>query len=149
MASTTRPAIVFFDGLCNFCNGSVRFIFDHDRHGKFRFASLQSNAAHARLSPRGIEAGRLGSIVLVDGDKTYQKSEAVLRIARGLGSGWALLSLAAMILPRPLLDWIYDGFARHRYHWFGKSDVCHIPKPGLRERFVDNEDVSPGLETAP
>ena len=35
-------AIVLFDGVCNFCNGSVNFIIAHDKAGYFKFAPLQS-----------------------------------------------------------------------------------------------------------
>ena len=35
-------SIVLFDGVCNFCNGAVNFIIQHDDEKKFQFAPLQS-----------------------------------------------------------------------------------------------------------
>ena len=37
--------IVFFDGVCNLCQGSVRYLIKHDKKGVLKFASLQGNYA--------------------------------------------------------------------------------------------------------
>ncbi|MEY3577990.1 MAG: hypothetical protein RL394_1575, partial [Bacteroidota bacterium] len=42
--------IVLFDGICNLCNASVRFISRHDKYGKIQFVSLQSEMAKQLLS---------------------------------------------------------------------------------------------------
>lgn len=137
MPNAGPEAVIYFDGVCNFCNGSVRFIFDRDPSGRFRFASLQSEAAGQRLSSLGIDASGLSSIIVVQGQHVYEKSQAVLLIASGLGPGWALLARFARLIPRAARDHLYTWFAHHRYQWFGKSEHCALPKPGLRERFID------------
>jgi predicted DCC family thiol-disulfide oxidoreductase YuxK len=125
-------AVVLFDGVCNLCNGAVRFILARDPAARFRFASLQSDAAR-RLMGTG---GPTETIVLLDAGKTYVKSTAALRIARGLRFPWPLL-YAFVAVPRPVRDLIYDWVARHRYRWFGKRDTCMLPTPELRERFLE------------
>ncbi len=35
---------ILFDGVCNLCNGLVQIILKRDRHNRFQFASLQSDA---------------------------------------------------------------------------------------------------------
>ena len=35
-------SILLFDGVCNLCNGAVRWIIPRDPHGNIHFASLQS-----------------------------------------------------------------------------------------------------------
>jgi predicted DCC family thiol-disulfide oxidoreductase YuxK len=40
MSSTSRNAVILFDGVCNLCNGAVNFVIDRDRDGYFRFAPL-------------------------------------------------------------------------------------------------------------
>ena len=35
--------VVLFDGVCNLCQASVRFILAHDRDAVFRFAALDSD----------------------------------------------------------------------------------------------------------
>jgi predicted DCC family thiol-disulfide oxidoreductase YuxK len=125
-------AVVLFDGVCNLCNGAVRFILARDPAARFRFASLQSDAARRLLG----DGGPAETIVLLDAGKTYVKSTAALRIARGLRFPWPLL-YAFVAVPRPVRDLIYDWVARHRYRWFGKRDTCMLPTPELRERFLE------------
>jgi predicted DCC family thiol-disulfide oxidoreductase YuxK len=127
----TGERIILFDGVCNLCNGFVQFVLKRDSHGRFRFASLQSDAARRLLGPEGPRE----TIVLVEAGKTYVKSAAGLRIVRGLRFPWPLLAVCAVI-PRTLRDRLYDWVARNRYRWFGKRDACMLPTPQMRGRFV-------------
>jgi predicted DCC family thiol-disulfide oxidoreductase YuxK len=127
--------IVLFDGVCNLCNGAVRFIIDRDPAGRFRFASLQSSAACTVLRASAVEDPLPDSIVLVESDRVTTRSTAILRIARGLMFPWPLL-YALIVVPRRLRDAVYDVVARHRYRWFGRREVCMLPTPGMRARFV-------------
>jgi predicted DCC family thiol-disulfide oxidoreductase YuxK len=124
--------IVLFDGICNLCNGAVRFILVRDPRGRFRFASLQSNVARRLLKGDGPPE----TIILIDAGKIYSKSTAALRIARGLRFPWPLL-YGLVIVPRFLRDVVYDWVARNRYRWFGKRDTCMLPTPQMKERFLD------------
>jgi predicted DCC family thiol-disulfide oxidoreductase YuxK len=49
---------------------------------------------------------------------------------------WSLTPIL-YLLPRPLRDWLYNRIARNRYDWFGRRDVCYVPTPELRSRFLD------------
>ena len=60
----------------------------------------------------------------------------VLLLISYLGGPWKL-ALAAYIIPRSVRDYLYDQFAKRRYRWFGKHDVCPLPLPDVRERFLD------------
>ena len=42
VAQDRKKAIILFDGVCNLCNASVRFVISRDRGDRFRFAPLQS-----------------------------------------------------------------------------------------------------------
>jgi predicted DCC family thiol-disulfide oxidoreductase YuxK len=123
-----RP-VVLFDGVCNLCNGVVRFIIARDPSARFRFAPLQWPVA-------GAAPGTADSIVLVEAGKRYTRSTAALRIARGLRFPWPLL-YALVLTPRPLRDAVYDWVARHRYGWFGKRAACMVPTPEIRGRFLE------------
>ncbi len=126
--------IVFFDGVCNLCNAAVRFIVKRDPRGYFRFASLQSDTAAQRIPPDCREKAG-DSIILLEDGVCYGKSTAALRIARRLSALWPLL-YAAILIPRFLRDPIYAWIARNRYRWFGKKDVCELPTPELKSRFI-------------
>jgi predicted DCC family thiol-disulfide oxidoreductase YuxK len=126
--------VILFDGICNLCNNSVRFIIKRDPRGRFRFATLRSAAAESLLNSAA--AGPLpDSIVLVEDRRVYTRSAAVLRILRGLRGAWPL-AYALIVIPRPLRDWAYRVVARNRYRWFGKRDSCMVPTPELRTRFL-------------
>ncbi len=136
-SSGEARAVVLFDGVCNLCNGTVQFILDRDPAGYFRFAALQSEAgskalaAHGRAAP----AGEPESIVLIEGDRVYDRSDAALRIARRLGGAWSLL-YAFIVVPRVVRDAVYRFIARNRYRWFGRTEECRVPTPELRARFL-------------
>ena len=134
----TDTAVVLFDGVCNVCNDSVLFIIDRDPRGRFRFAPLQSHFAQELLGSLGeVVAGEgVDSMVLVEGSRAYLRSDAALRIAKGLRSPWPVLGVL-LAVPRPIRDLVYDLIARNRYRWFGREEVCRVPTPELRERFVD------------
>jgi predicted DCC family thiol-disulfide oxidoreductase YuxK len=130
------PSVILFDGICNLCNASVRFVIARDPDARFRFAALQSDSA-TRLLASFAQSGPLpDSIVLVEGSRLFTRSTAALRIARGLTFPWPL-AYAFIVVPRPIRDWIYDVVASRRYRWFGKRDECMVPTPELKSRFLD------------
>lgn len=134
MAASAHP-IVLFDGVCNLCNGSVQLIIRHDPRARFRFASLQSPVGERLLGELGIDPKVIDSIIVVEDGRGYQESDAVLRIARGLGGPWKALGIFRLI-PKLLRDRAYRLIARNRYRWFGKMEACWVPTPELRGRFL-------------
>ncbi len=135
-AADRRP-ILLFDGVCNLCTGSVRFVIRRDPEKRFRFASLQSPVAKALLeADANASTDLLGSIVLIDDDGIWRRSTAALRTAGQLSGAWPLLRLF-LIVPRPLRDWIYDFVGARRYRWFGRTDACWVPDQDISDRFLD------------
>ena len=132
-------ALILFDGVCNLCNGFVQFVIRHDAAGRFRFAALQSEAGQAVLAAHGADAAAVAaepdSVLLQLNGRLYSHSEAVLRIAQGLGWPWRAL-LLGRLLPRPWRDAAYRFVARHRYRWFGRQESCWLPTPELKARFL-------------
>lgn len=135
MENKTEHPILLFDGLCNLCNGSVQFILKRDPNGIFRFASLQSEEAEALLEQYEDKPESLDSVVLLEGEELYARSDAALRVARRLTGLWPLL-YAFILIPRPIRDSIYNWIARNRYRWFGKQDQCMMPRPEWKHRFL-------------
>jgi predicted DCC family thiol-disulfide oxidoreductase YuxK len=134
VASANGP-ILLFDGVCNLCNGAVQWVIARDPAARFRFASLQSDAGRALLARRGLPADALDTVVLVDGDAHFTKSDAAIEVARRLG-GVGRLAVALRLVPRPLRNAVYDWVARHRYARWGQRAECWIPTPELRARFL-------------
>ncbi len=136
MPASYQQPVIFFDGVCNFCNSIVRFIIKQDKQKKFLFAPLQStygieamkHIAHSiKIDPK--------TIILHYKDKYYTKFAAALQIASVLGGIWKIL-LAAYIIPGFIRNGLYDIIARNRYKWFGKTDTCMVPGEDIRSRFL-------------
>jgi predicted DCC family thiol-disulfide oxidoreductase YuxK len=131
--------VLLYDGVCGFCSRGVQTILRLDPQGTLRFAALQSDFGRAAVS-RHPELEGVDSVVLLEpepgGERVFIRSDAALRLAAYLGWPWKIF-LAARLLPRPALDFLYDLFARNRYRFFGKYDTCMIPAPEVRARFID------------
>lgn len=135
MKSTTAP-VLYFDGLCNLCNGAVQYIIRHDKQGLFRFASLQSEAGRQVQDVYRKQYGQVpDSLILQVNDKIYSRSDAALRAAI-LTHRWAALSKVCLVIPKFIRDGIYNIIAKNRYRWFGKKESCMIPTPELQSRFL-------------
>ena len=128
--------IIFFDGVCNLCNSSVQFILKKDTNNVFLFSSLQSDAAKDILLQYNIENFDLNSIILVENGIIYQKSTAILKIAKRL-NGISKYAYVFIIIPKFIRDGIYSLIAKNRYKWFGKRDSCMLPTAALKLRFLE------------
>ncbi len=125
--------IILFDGVCKFCNGSVNVVIRHDKHDRFKFAPMQSAAGEALLQQHGVK--NMDSFVLIDNDKAYTRSTAVLRVLRRLRFPFNLLYVG-IVLPAALRDSLYNWIAKNRYRWFGKKDQCMVPDERVRKKFL-------------
>lgn len=128
--------IVLFDGVCNLCNKSVQFIIKRDKKKIFRFASLQSEFGQQVLNRHHLPTDDFNSFILLEGDTVFTQSRAALRVLKHLGHGWQIF-YGFIIIPKFIRDGIYKWIARNRYKWFGKREVCMIPTPELKSRFLD------------
>ena len=139
--STAGP-ILFYDGVCGLCNTLVQFLLKHDKRGRLRFASLQSDFAEKVLRRHGFDPKDLDTLHVVEnydeaGERLLQRSDAVLRAGRELGGHWSVLAVIAKIVPRSLRDIAYRFVAQNRYRVFGKYETCMLPDPNQRSRFLD------------
>jgi predicted DCC family thiol-disulfide oxidoreductase YuxK len=122
--------LVLFDGTCNFCNGSVRFIMKRDRRERFAFLSSQTNEGRALAAKHGFAGPTPGSMILIDrgadgeaSAKVFSRSTASLEIVRRLDGLWPIL-YAFILIPRPIRDAVYKWFAARRHRC--KADQCVI-----------------------
>ena len=129
------PALVLFDGVCNFCNGAINFVIDRDTAEYFKFAPLQSKIGDEMREKFGIDRFETDSVVLIEGDRVYIHSTAALRIARRLSGIWSWFYIF-IIVPRPIRDLIYKLIAKYRYKFFGRQEACMVPTQDVRARFL-------------
>ena len=123
-----------FDGVCNLCNGSVRFILATEADHEILFTAIQSPLGRAVLEAIGMPH-LTNSFVYIDDGVVSLRSMAAFRLARRLRAPWSWVSLFRL-LPTRLTDWLYDRLADNRYRLFGKRDLCLVPSPGQSRRFL-------------
>jgi predicted DCC family thiol-disulfide oxidoreductase YuxK len=127
--------VVLFDGVCNLCNGVIQFLIPRDPEGRLKYAALQSEAGQALLERHDFPTEEFDSFVLVEGEKTYTKSGAAIRIAELLGWPYRIAGIGRVV-PRRLRDRLYEFVADNRYDWFGRKDQCMIPDEDVSDRFL-------------
>ncbi len=127
--------LLLFDGVCNLCNGFVQWVIIRDHKGVFKFAALQSEAGQAALQQMGKSTEHFDSVVLVTDQGVLTKSDAAIAVAQGLG-GWWSLAVVFKVFPRFLRNAVYDWVARNRYRWFGRTEMCMLPRPEWKNRFL-------------
>lgn len=135
LSKVMADKIVLFDGVCNLCDNSVKFIIQRDRKAVFKMASLQSEIGQNLQTHFGQDPTQVNSVMFIENGKLYTKSTAALRIAKHLDGAWKLF-IVFMIIPTPIRDIVYDFIARNRYRWFGKHDACMIPDKSIKSRFL-------------
>lgn len=129
--------VILFDGVCNLCNSTVLYVIKHDKHNRFLFTALQSEAGQKIAKSNAIDTEALDSILLYQPEKgVFSKSTAALKIASQLGFPRNIMRLF-FIVPPFIRNWVYDFVAKNRYKWYGKKLACMIPTKELQAKFLD------------
>lgn len=126
--------ILFFDGACGLCDRTVQWMARRDRHGVLRYAPLQGET-YARLS-FAERPTDLSTVVLLDRDGLWMRSDAVLRALAAMGGPWANVARAGWLIPRPIRETLYRFIARRRLLWFGTVDSCSLADTGYQSRLL-------------
>ena len=130
-----HPHVLLFDGTCNLCHATVRFVLPRDHAARFKFLSIQSALGQALYRAAGLDPGHPDTLLLWTEGRWLARSDAALEIARHLGWPWRLVA-SLHWLPTRLRDAAYRVVASHRHQWFGRSASCLVPGPGTRGRFL-------------
>ena len=128
--------IVLFDGICNMCVWSVRFIINNDVNDKFRLASIQSEIGKKIISDKKIDILKNDSIIVIDNDVILYRTSAVLFILRHLRTLLKIF-LIFYIIPAPIRDLKYRIIAKIRYFFFGKRKKCILPNEIDTSKFLN------------
>ena len=126
--------ILFFDGVCGLCSHVVDFVFTEDTAGVYKVAALQGHTAKDKL-PAELRSN-LNTVIVLDSEKLYVRSEAVLNLLYDIGGIWRLFFIFR-ILPRPFCDLFYKLVARFRYKIFGQKETCRLPMANEKSKFLN------------
>ena len=147
-SAQAAEAVIAFDGHCNLCHGAVRFVARRDRHARFAFLPMQSDAGRALCEQLGMDADDPDSFALIDTGTVQTYSGAWMAILRQLGPGWRLLATLAACVPSRLRDLGYRFVARRRYRWFGRSTSCRMPDATAGARLADEDTLAKALRAS-
>jgi predicted DCC family thiol-disulfide oxidoreductase YuxK len=128
--------VILFDGVCKLCNAWSNFIIKHDRQRVFKLCCVQSKEGKQILLHFGLPSESYETMLYVEGNQSFQKSEAFFQIMIQMGYPWKIVCIFKVI-PKPLRDWMYDRIALNRYSLFGKYDYCTLPSPDHKTRFLN------------
>ena len=131
--SMSNP-VLFYDGVCNLCNGFVQLVLRYDRQRIIKFCPLQEEiASNIRQS---IDVNQdMSSAALLWRGKLSTNSDVLFDLVNILGGYWKLINVLK-IFPRPLRDWVYAIIANNRYRFFGRTESCQLPSEGWQDRFL-------------
>lgn len=131
-----NQTILLFDGVCNLCNGLVKFIIKIDKHNKIKFAPLQSKIGAEILAQHNLINNSINSLVYVKDDCSFIKSDGALELLKDIGGFWRVLAIIFKIFPSFIRNFFYDFIAKNRYRFWGKKETCIIPTENLKSKFL-------------
>ncbi|KAG1672796.1 hypothetical protein FOA52_002784 [Chlamydomonas sp. UWO 241] len=138
--------VLLYDGVCNLCNGTLRFIAKRDPDKRVMFCSIQSDSAQPYLHGVGISRQQaLKRMLFIEYRDWSEGSTAALRVAGYMQAPWPHLAGAAMqVVPLGARYAVYSAVAANRYRLFGRTSVCQVPPTDLLDRFVDRDELLAG-----
>lgn len=127
--------IVLYDGTCGLCHGAVKWLLAHEGDGRLLFAPLQGETAAALRRIHPSIPVTLESVVLVEDGRVHLRSKVFLFGAVHMRAPWRW-AYHLRFLPGFFLDVAYRGVAAVRYSIWGRADLCTLPSPAQRARFL-------------
>ncbi|MFT4563935.1 MAG: putative DCC family thiol-disulfide oxidoreductase YuxK [Gammaproteobacteria bacterium] len=142
MAKQELRPIIVYDGVCHLCNGSLSFVIRHQRSPHtFYFVPFQSDDGRFICEHYSIAPDAMSTFLYIERGHLKTESSAWLRIMIQLSCGWRIVGRLASLVPAPLRDFSYRLIGRHRYRWFGNSDVCLLPRGQKIDDVPDRQTI--------
>jgi len=126
---------ILFDGVCNLCSNSVKFIIKRDKEALFKFAPLQSDIGIQLLRKYDVTTHGIDTFIYIRNEKALTRSTAALFVLKDLGGIWSCLFLF-IVFPKFIRDFFYGLIAKSRYRIWGRTESCMIPDEAIIKRFL-------------
>lgn len=129
--------LILFDGYCGLCNKFVDYVLRKDATHIFKLAPIQGETAAQVIATHSLKVvlSDPSSIIYIDGDIVYEKSDAVLHIMSKLSKVGALYNLLFYV-PKIIRNPSYELIAKYRYKIFGKQQSCRMPTKEEKDRLL-------------
>lgn len=134
-ARAPRGGLILMDAECVLCNRFAQFVIQQDKAGLFRFAPNRSELSDHVLDTLGVKRPLPESIVLIRGGKAYLFSDVTPYTFGDLGFPLSLAK-AALLVPKPLRDFVYNLIAKNRYRLYGRTESCGLMSREDRARVL-------------
>ena len=115
------PAIVLYDDRCGFCTENAEKGRRYQREGALEWLGNSTPRAQAMLKERGLLGKEEETLIVLEGERHYLESDAVVRSAQGLRWPWRVYA-GLRFLPKPMRDRAYRKVAEDR-----DRHGCHLP----------------------
>lgn len=124
LAEGTPPyPILFFDGECVLCNRATQLLIQATAGSNLHFASLQGKVASKLLGNLSQTTNSL--IYWNQGHTSFEKDAIVNALSHATASGWGTIRQIVKLLPKAVVNSLYQIVSRNRFNWFGKTE-CWI-----------------------
>lgn len=127
--------LVLYDGTCGLCAKSVRWIMRHERDHEMMFAPLQGETVAALRPHYPSIPETVDTVIYIDAGRVHLRSKAFLYAAKHMRAPWRW-AYAFRWFPGFILNVGYRLVAALRYKLFGRADMCEVPSPAQRARFL-------------
>lgn len=97
---------------------------------------MQSKYAKDHLTQIPENIGNFDTVIYQNDQKVYIKSRAAVELLIELGGFWKIAGIFKLI-PKGLVDIVYDFIAKNRYRWFGRKSECLVPTADIKSRFLE------------
>jgi predicted DCC family thiol-disulfide oxidoreductase YuxK len=124
--------IVFYDGTCGLCHGSVQWLLRRKNGHLFMFATQQGPYFKTLTQSEA----SLDAIVYFRAGQSHEDAEALAYICKDLGHLWGAFYYLWKILPTTWSKALYFVVAKRRYGIFGRAEYCELPTPEKRKQFL-------------
>ena len=125
--------IVFIDDECIFCNYWGNFILKNDQSNSILISPTNSSFFKEVQNKYKLLPNPKETIILLHNNIIFEKSNAVIKIAR-LMKNWHSILFIGYIIPKIIRDFLYDVIAKNRKSLM--TDSCVIDELKQRERYI-------------
>jgi predicted DCC family thiol-disulfide oxidoreductase YuxK len=146
-----QQTVIYFDGVCNLCNGWIDWVLKVDQANVFKIASLQGAAGQQLLITNPdlkvaiVTSDKISkeppeiftTIILNINNKIYTETDAIIEILRLLPRPWSNCAPLLSAFPKAVRNAIYKYISRNRYRFFGTRNTCRIPSLIEKTKFLD------------
>ena len=129
-------SVMLYDGHCEICTASARFIAARSRGRLLAFSAMQSNAGRAAMASRGHTPVGNDTVVVLTQSRALHQGDAIVHLLDFMPAPWPHVARMLRRIPRRVRNAMYACAARARRHLTRRRVECMLLVPEMARRFV-------------